>query len=43
MNGYRLHVKAGCGESFLVEQIIQKRMTIEEIAACLEDRMEKVD
>ena len=43
MNGYRLNVKPDDGESFLVEQVIQKRMTIEEIAAWLEDCMKKVE
>ena len=31
------------GEFFLVEQIIQKRVTLEEIAAWLENCMRKVD
>ena len=43
MNGYRLRVNADAGESFLVGQVIQKRVTIEVIAAWLENRMKKVD
>lgn len=43
MNGYRLIVKPDDGESFLVEQVIQKRVTIEVIAAWLEGCMKKVD
>jgi len=43
MNGYRLSVKPDDGESFLVEQVIQKRATIEAIAAWLEGCMTKVD
>ena len=41
MNGYRLSVKPDDGESFLVEQVIQERATIEAIAAWLEDCMKK--
>ena len=43
MNGYRLIVKPDDGESFVVEQVIQKRMAIEAIAAWLEGCMNKVD
>ena len=43
MNGYRLIVKPDDGETFLVEQVIQKRVTIEVIAAWLEGCMKKVD
>ncbi len=43
MNGYRLGVKPDDGESFLVEQVIQKRVAIEAIAAWLEGCMKKVD
>ena len=43
MNGYRLSVKPDDGESFLVQQVIQKRVTIEAIAAWLEDCMKKVE
>lgn len=42
MNGYRLPVKADDGELFLVEEVIQKRVTIEVIAAWLENHMKKV-
>ena len=42
MNGYRLSVKPDDGESFLVKQVIQKRVTIEAIAAWLEGCMKKV-
>ena len=41
MNGYRLSVKADDGETFLVNQVIQKRIAIEDIATWLEDRMKK--
>jgi len=43
MNGYLLNVKPVDGESFLIEQVIQKRVTIEAIAAWLEGCMIKVD
>ena len=43
MNGYRLIVKPDDGETFLVEQVIQKRATIEVIAAWLEGCMKKID
>ena len=43
MNGYRLSVQPDDGESFLIEQVIQKRVTIEAIAAWLEGCMKKVD
>ena len=43
MNGYRLSVKPDDGESFLVQQVIQKRAAIEPIAAWLEDCMKKAD
>ena len=42
MNGYRLLVKPDEGESFVVEQVIKKRVAVEAIAAWLEDRMKKV-
>jgi death-on-curing protein len=41
MNGYRLVVKANEGESFLVEHVIQKRATIEDIRTWLESRMKR--
>ena len=43
MNGYRLSVKADDGETFLVNQIIQKRIAIEDIATWLESRMRRVE
>ena len=43
MNGYRLSVKADDGETFLVNQVIQKRIAIEDIATWLEDRMKRAD
>jgi death-on-curing protein len=43
MNGYRLSVKADDVETFLVNQVIQKRMAIEDIATWLESRMKRVD
>ena len=43
MNGYRLSVKADDGETFLVNQVIQKRMAIEDIATWLESRMRRVE
>lgn len=43
MNNYRLSVKPDDGESFLIEQVIQKRAAIEAIAAWLEDSMKKLD
>jgi len=42
MNGYRLSVKADDGETFLVNQVIQDRIAIEDIATWLESRMKKV-
>jgi death-on-curing protein len=42
MNGYRLMVKPDDGESFVVEQVIQKRAAIEAIAAWLEGCMKKL-
>lgn len=43
MNGYRLSLNPDDGEVFLIEQVIQKRVTIEVIAAWLESCMEKVN
>ena len=43
MNGYRLSLKPDDGESFLIQQVIQERVTIEAIAAWLEDCMKKVE
>ena len=39
MNGYRLSVDADEGESFLVDQVIQQRTDIDNIAAWLETFM----
>ena len=43
MNGYRLSVKAGEGQTFLIDQVIQKKVAIENIATWLEAIMIKVD
>jgi len=43
MNGYRLSVKADDGETFLVDQVIQKKIAIEDIATWLESRMRRVE
>ena len=43
MNGFRLSVNPDEGEAFLIEQVIQKRVTIEVIAAWLEVCIKKVD
>ena len=42
MNGYRLNVKPVDGEAFLIEQVIQKRVTFEVIADWIEGCMIKV-
>jgi death-on-curing protein len=42
MNGYRLKVEPGSAESFLIDEVIQKRIPIEEIAAWLETGMKEV-
>jgi len=42
MNGYRLSVKPDDGESFLIDQVIQKKIAIEDIASWLESGMKKV-
>lgn len=39
MNGYRLKVDADNGESFLIEQVITKKVDIEKIASWLEKHM----
>ena len=39
MNGYRLEVHADDGETFIVDQVIQHRIPIEDIASWLESRM----
>ena len=42
MNGYRLKVEAESGESFLINDVIQKRVPIEDIATWLETCMQEV-
>ena len=42
MNGYRLRVSPDDGESFLIDQVIQKGIGIDDIASWLESRMEEV-
>ena len=42
MNGYRLKVEPDDGESFLIDEVIQKRIPIEEIATWLEVHMKKI-
>ena len=42
MNGYRLNVEADNGESFLIDEVIQKRIPINDIATWLETYMQKV-
>ena len=42
MNGYRLSVHPDDGESFMIDQIIQKRITVEDIASWLESGMKRV-
>ena len=42
MNGYRLSVEPAAGESFLIDQVIQKKIAIEDIASWLESGMRKV-
>ena len=42
MNGYRLIVNADNGESFIVENVIQQKASIEDIANWLESKMNKV-
>lgn len=43
MNGYRLIVDPDNGESFLIEEVIQKRASLEIITAWLESHMREVD
>jgi death-on-curing protein len=43
MNGYRLRVSADDGESFLIDQVIQKGIGIEDIASWLERYMTEAD
>jgi death-on-curing protein len=42
MNGYRLKVEPDTGESFLIGEVIQKRIPIEDIATWLETHMKEV-
>ena len=42
MNGYRLKVDTDAGESFLIGEVIQKRIPIEDIATWLENNMKEV-
>jgi death-on-curing protein len=42
MNGYRLSVNPDDGESFIIDQVIQNRITIENIATWLEGHMKEV-
>ena len=42
MNGYRLKVESGAGESFLLSEVIQKKLPIEDIATWLETYMQEV-
>ena len=42
MNGYRLSVHPDDGESFMIDQIIQKRITVDDIASWLESGMKRV-
>ena len=42
MNGYRLSVDPDNGESFIIDQVIQNRITIENIATWLEGHMKEV-
>jgi death on curing protein len=43
MNGYRLKVDADNGESFLIDQVIKKKVSIDVISEWLEKHMKKVD
>ena len=42
MNGYRLGVNPDAGESFLIGQIIRRKIAIEDIATWLETGMKKI-
>lgn len=42
MNGYWLKVEPDDGESFLIDEVIQKRIPIEDIAIWLETHLRKV-
>lgn len=43
MNGYHLRVSADDGESFLIDQVIKKGSSIEDIATWLEGHMKTAD
>lgn len=43
MNGYRLKVDADNGESFLIDQVIKKKISIDIISQWLEKHMKEVD
>ena len=43
MNGYRLKVDADNGESFLINEVIKKKVSIEIISQWLEKYMKKVE
>jgi len=43
MNGYRLKVDADNGESFLIDEVIKKKISIDVISQWLEKHMKKVD
>ena len=43
MNGYRLKIEAESGESFLINEVIQKRASIADIATWLETHMKVVN
>ena len=42
MNGYRLKVEPDNGETFLIDEVIQKRIPLKDIATWLETYMQKV-
>ena len=42
MNGYRIKMEPDIGESFLIDEVIQKRIPVEDIATWLETCMKKV-
>lgn len=41
MNGYRLKVGPDAGEAFLIDEIINQKISIDDIATWLEDHMHK--
>ena len=42
MNGYRFSVETIAGESFIIDQVIKKKIAVEDIASWLESAMKKV-